>query len=258
MPLRAPAKLTIAVLLPAALAAGTAVASTHQAATAATADPVVASGPGGTLVARPAALLGRTLTVRGTLDGARAGRRVVIQREDRDGTWETAATARVARGGAFTAYWRTDRSGHFALRAVLARHGQVTAHAASTPASTVVVYRPANATYYGPGFYGRKTACGQVLSHALYGVAHRSLPCGTMVDLYFAGRRISVPVVDRGPFNHAASYDLTSATAEALGMTGTARIGAIPVRAGDTPAAPAPPPAAPEGDTVSGGTAPGA
>jgi rare lipoprotein A (peptidoglycan hydrolase) len=33
--------------------------------------------------------------------------------------------------------------------------------------------------------------------------------------------------VDRGPFANGASYDLTSATAEALGMTQTSRIGAV-------------------------------
>ena len=35
------------------------------------------------------------------------------------------------------------------------------------------------ASYYGPGFYGNRTACGQTMSTTLQGVAHRTLPCGT-------------------------------------------------------------------------------
>ena len=65
------------------------------------------------------------------------------------------------------------------------------------------------------------------MTHRLLGVAHRTLPCGTKVALLYKGRTITVPVVDRGPFGHGASYDLTSATAEALGVTQTARIGAV-------------------------------
>jgi rare lipoprotein A len=53
------------------------------------------------------------------------------------------------------------------------------------------------------------------------------LPCGTKVALLYKGRTITVPVVDRGPFAHGASYDLTAATAQALGLTQTAHIGAV-------------------------------
>jgi peptidoglycan hydrolase-like protein with peptidoglycan-binding domain len=83
------------------------------------------------------------------------------------------------------------------------------------------------ATWYGPGFYGRRTACGERMTHRLLGVAHRTLPCGTKVALLYKGRTITVPVVDRGPFANGAGYDLTSATAAALGMTHTSRIGAV-------------------------------
>ena len=56
------------------------------------------------------------------------------------------------------------------------------------------------ATWYGPGFYGRRTACGVKMSRTLLGVAHKTLPCGTQVAVLYKGRRITVPVVDRGPF----------------------------------------------------------
>ena len=81
------------------------------------------------------------------------------------------------------------------------------------------------ATWYGAGFYGNTTACGQELTKDLLGVAHKSLPCGTPVELSFNGRRIVVPVVDRGPYAKGM-WDLTSAAAAQLGFTQTERIGA--------------------------------
>lgn len=73
------------------------------------------------------------------------------------------------------------------------------------------------ASYYGPGLYGNRTACGQVMTTTLQGVAHRTLPCGTVVRLTHAGRSVAVPVVDRGPFIAGREFDLTYATKLALG-----------------------------------------
>ena len=89
------------------------------------------------------------------------------------------------------------------------------------------VYRSGIATWYGPGFYGNTTGCGQKLTKELVGVAHKTLPCGTMVELSYRGRSVVVPVVDRGPYAKGMSWDLTSAAAEQLGFTGTGRIGAL-------------------------------
>jgi rare lipoprotein A (peptidoglycan hydrolase) len=47
-----------------------------------------------------------------------------------------------------------------------------------------------------------------------------------------------VPVVDRGPFARGVSYDLTFATAQALGFQVTDRVGALPVGPPPAPAAP--------------------
>jgi rare lipoprotein A (peptidoglycan hydrolase) len=65
------------------------------------------------------------------------------------------------------------------------------------------------------------------MSRTLVGVAHKSLPCGTQVALLYQGRTITVPVVDRGPFRSGTTYDLTAATATALGFSTKARIGAV-------------------------------
>src|SRR4029079_9939280 len=55
-------------------------------------------------------------------------------------------------------------------------------------------------TWYGPGFYGNRTACGVRYRRYIRGVAHRSLPCGTMVKLLWHGITTRVPVIDRGPY----------------------------------------------------------
>jgi hypothetical protein len=74
-------------------------------------------------------------------------------------------------------------------------------------------------SWYGPGFYGQHTACGQVLTMTLLGVANRTLPCGTLVTFRdpVNGRMITVPVVDRGPYVTGRDWDLTYATCHALG-----------------------------------------
>jgi rare lipoprotein A len=180
------------------------------------------------LPAHDAILLGRTMHVRGTLSGA-AGQTVIVERREGDGDWEQAATTTADADGSFDAAWKTDHIGHFALRARVPSSGDAgaAAAAAALPTSEITVFRTSLATWFGPGFYGKRTACGQVMTHRLLGVAHRTLPCGTNVALLYKGHTITVPVVDRGPFANGAGYDLTSATAEALGMTQTSRIGAV-------------------------------
>ena len=83
------------------------------------------------------------------------------------------------------------------------------------------------ATLYGPGFFGRRTACGQRLTRSAIGLANRTLPCGSLVAIYYQGRTLNVPVIDRGPYANGADWDLTMATGKALGITGTMHIGAV-------------------------------
>jgi len=69
-------------------------------------------------------------------------------------------------------------------------------------------------TWYGPGFYGNRTACGVRYGRYMRGVAHRSLPCGTLVKLRWHGITTRVPVVDRGPYaGRHIVFDLTAAVA---------------------------------------------
>ena len=75
------------------------------------------------------------------------------------------------------------------------------------------------ASWYGPGFYGNRTACGQIYTPEIQGVAHKSLPCGTLLHLEFRGRVVTVPVIDRGPFVAGRTLDLSNATRQALACT---------------------------------------
>jgi rare lipoprotein A (peptidoglycan hydrolase) len=83
------------------------------------------------------------------------------------------------------------------------------------------------ATWFGPGLFGNQTACGQVLTRRLVGLANRTLPCGTLVKVSFRGRALTLPVVDRGPYGPLhARFDLTQAAARMLHMNETSRVAA--------------------------------
>jgi rare lipoprotein A (peptidoglycan hydrolase) len=100
------------------------------------------------------------------------------------------------------------------------------AMAATGGVSPVLAVKPvALATWFGPGFYGQTTACGQTLTPAVVGVANRTLPCGTLIKFSYHGHGLTAPVIDRGPYGHnGAQWDLTTEAARALGMADTARI----------------------------------
>jgi rare lipoprotein A len=205
---------------------------------------------GGSLAADPGALRGHLTHVRGSLPDLAPGATVQIQRLDPARGWVAEASGPAGTGGALVVLWRPRVVGRFTVRAVAA--GAAARAAAAAPTAPVTVYRPAVATWYGPGLFGRHTACGQVLSHRIMGVAHKTLPCGTPVELSFGGRTITVPVIDRGPFSNGARYDLTFAAAQALGLTQTATIGVAPRRG----ATMEPPLAAPPPVPGTGGVAP--
>jgi hypothetical protein len=83
-----------------------------------------------------------------------------------------------------------------------------------------------NVSWYGPGFYGHGTACGQTLTRGLIGVAHKTLPCGTKILFRNPsnGKTLLVPVVDRGPYVAGRNWDLTAGTCLALGHCYTGSI----------------------------------
>lgn len=76
-----------------------------------------------------------------------------------------------------------------------------------------------NVSWYGPGFYGKRTACGYALTTTIIGVAHRTLPCGTLIEFRNPanGRTVTMPVIDRGPYVSGRTWDLTGGACRALG-----------------------------------------
>jgi hypothetical protein len=76
-----------------------------------------------------------------------------------------------------------------------------------------------NISWYGPGFYGNKGACGLVpggIQADTIGVAHRTLPCGTRVTFRYNGRTVTTIVIDRGPYVSGRIWDMTHGLCAAL------------------------------------------
>ena len=74
----------------------------------------------------------------------------------------------------------------------------------------------------GDGFQGQLTACGQVFDTNVPQVAHKSLPCGTMLHVtdVDTGRSVDVQVTDRGPYVPGRIVDLSWAAFKKLDPTG--------------------------------------
>jgi rare lipoprotein A (peptidoglycan hydrolase) len=187
---------------------------------------VTAEGNGMTLTSHASALLRNSLSFSGNVPSSSAGQTIVIQRlgHETGWTWTATATATANKDGSFSAVWQTDHIGRFSIRVLVEGGAQA---AAASPTLTVTVYRPSISTLYGPGFWGQRTACGEKLTRSTLGVANKTLACGTQVALYYHGRTLIVPVIDRGPYANHADWDLTMATGRALGIPGTATIGAV-------------------------------
>lgn len=74
------------------------------------------------------------------------------------------------------------------------------------------------ASWYGPGFHGRRAADGSIYNQYAYTIAHRTLPFGTIVIVEYKGKRVPAVVTDRGPFIKGRDFDLSLGMAEKLGM----------------------------------------
>ena len=167
-------------------------------------------------------LLGGTARLASTVDGARQGEEISVQRRDPAAGWVEETTTTADADGSFTATWTADESGTFQVRGVAQRESGRAGAANASPGITLTVYRPTMAST----FYNRVTACG-TLRRTTVGVAHKTLPCGTKVAFFYRGRTITVPVVDRGPYRRGFSWDLTEAAAEKLGFEGIGKVGSL-------------------------------
>lgn len=79
------------------------------------------------------------------------------------------------------------------------------------------------ASWYGPGFHGRKTANGEKFNMGALTAAHKSMPFGTKLRVTNKrnGKSVVVRVNDRGPFVRGRMLDLSKAAAGRIGMIST-------------------------------------
>jgi hypothetical protein len=156
-------------------------------------------------------LAGQALQVRGRLLPT-LGRRKVTLQALQSGSWHTLATARIGSAGRFALRYVAGGPGRQTIRVHFAGdrlNGRSTAQAGQ-----MTVFRAAEASWYNDG---GNTACG---FHAGYGVANRTLPCGTKVEFRYGGRSVTAAVDDRGPYVGGRDWDLNQTTAGALGFGG--------------------------------------
>ncbi len=89
------------------------------------------------------------------------------------------------------------------------------------------------ASWYGPGFHGKKTASGEIYNMYAMTAAHRTLPLGTYVRVTNLenGRSVVVRINDRGPFVAGRVIDLSYSAAKRLGFAekGTALVKIVPI-----------------------------
>lgn len=95
-------------------------------------------------------------------------------------------------------------------------------HQAGAPRATKVIHT--RATWYGPGFHGRRTASGERFNQNAMTLASRHLPMGTRVRVVNVktGKASHARVNDRGPFGlRGVTADLSKGLAHKIGLRGT-------------------------------------
>lgn len=162
-----------------------------------------------------AILGGQAVHVHGTLLPAYGGRRVRLLGRS-GGGWRTVASTRTGRYGGFDLRYAPGGTGERSLRVRFAGDAHNTP--TSSDAGQVTAFRPSLASWFTDG---GATACG---FHAYYGVANKSLPCGTKVTFRYGGRSVTATVEDRGPYVGGREWDLNQNTAAALGFDGVGTV----------------------------------
>lgn len=92
-----------------------------------------------------------------------------------------------------------------------------------------IVEQVGEASFYGPGFHGKKTATGEKFDQNERTAAHPTLPLGTKATVTNLenGNSVDVKINDRGPYVKGRDIDVSKAAAKELGMT---KDGVAPVK----------------------------
>jgi peptidoglycan lytic transglycosylase len=112
---------------------------------------------------------------------------------------------------------------------VVAATGLTAYHFAGGPGKELKFVEQGTASWYGPGFHGKKTASGERYDQNELTAAHRKLPLGSeaTVTNLATGKTVEVEINDRGPYVRGRKIDLSKAAAKELDMLDD---GTAPVR----------------------------
>ena len=92
--------------------------------------------------------------------------------------------------------------------------------------TTPTAIQSGQASWYGPGFHGRRTANGERFNTNDLTAAYRTLPFGTKVKVTNTktGQSVVVRINDRGPYAHGRVIDLSKASARSIDISGIAQV----------------------------------
>jgi rare lipoprotein A len=162
-------------------------------------------------------LAGHPSAVHGKLLPAVPGRRVRLEGRESGGRWHLLSSTRTGSRGGFGLSYAGGNAFTSRLRVHFAGDRRNTS--AAEPAGPLTVFEPAVASWYYDDTGA--TACG---FQARYGVANRTLPCGTKVRFRNGSREVTAVVDDRGPFVAGRTWDLGLNTRDALGFVGVGSV----------------------------------
>lgn len=92
-----------------------------------------------------------------------------------------------------------------------------------------VIKQKGEASYYGKGFHGKKTASGDTFNQYEETAAHPTLPLGTEAEVtnLETGKSVEVEITDRGPYAKGRDIDLSKKAAKKIGLS---KDGVVPVK----------------------------
>ena len=124
------------------------------------------------------------------------------------------------------------------------KHGRVKDEVKVRPDANggAVVEQRGEASYYGKGFHGRKTASGQRFDANAHTAAHPTLPLGTKATVknLETGKSVDVTITDRGPHANGRDIDLSEGAAKDVGLDKKDGTAPVEIEAKVTPAPGAP------------------
>lgn len=160
---------------------------------------------------------------------ALADRTVLVRAGDTLSAISLANYGDIAHVGAILAYNHLTSPDRIYAGQILQLPGLNSGGAAPSGVVQAGVFQQGVATWYGPGFEGQTTKCGQIYHQRDFSAASNDLPCGTLIDVTNVAneRHVVVPVTDTGAFRHPDVVDLSRGAFSAIAEL---RLGVIPVQ----------------------------